>query len=300
LLLQRLGPNVRKVSAPKIEGGRYIMRQSLMCETLNVLLSSFLITSFIFVPLFQDKSQAQSKDVTPPYISHHPAQIAILGKPINVVAHIYDESQIASVTIAITRDGQSVSGNLPIRQTLGPLPVLAKSMGEIPVFIKADSSSKVKCSLTLDETVEVTRVKGQYYRILTAMDVAGYVDANDCEVVVEGAMYGVAIPSAMTSASELSYQISATDIFGNVEKREVVNVRILDENDLVGLRSGTLTQLSPKKQNLKKGKTGGSMAKMIFITGVALASGGAYYMYSQNENSKEDESATLELNLSWE
>ena len=276
------------------------MRHVSKCETLNVLLLASLISSLIFAPLFQDISLAQSKDVDPPYISHHPARIAIQGKPVNVVAHIFDDSQIASVTIAITRDGQTVTGKLPKRKTAGPVPVVAKAMGEIPIFTKASPSSKVKGSLAQNDAVNVTRVSGQYYRVRTPMGVSGYVKASDCQVVVDGAMYAVAIPASMTSAADLSYQIAATDIYGNVEKGEVVQVNILDQNDLLALRSGTPPQTLQKKKNTRDKKGGIGMGKIAFFTGVALAGGGAYYLYSQNKKSDEDGNATVDLVLSWD
>lgn len=264
------------------------MRHVLKCETLNVLLLAVLFSSLIFAPLFQDTSLAQTKDVDPPYISHHPSRIAIQGKPVNVVAHIFDDSQIASVTITLNQDGKSVTGNLPKRKTPGPVPVVGTILKDVNVLSKANPSSKIKGQLSAGEAVNVTRVQGQYYRIRTPMNIAGYVNASDCEVVVEGAMYGIAIPASMTSGSDLSYQITATDIYGNEEKSELVQVTILTQNDLMALRSGKKPSKSIQQtRSQSQGQKGGiGFKKAAIVTGVAVAGGGAYYLYSQKDKDK--------------
>lgn len=300
MLLQQLGNDLQGQNAPHKEGDRCIMKHVSKCETLNVFLYIILVFLLVFFPLFQNISFAQSQDITPPYISHHPAKIAILGKPINVVAHIFDDSQIESVTITITLDGQTQTGQIPKRQTYGTVPVVAKALEEILIYKKADDSSTVKGIIAQDETVDVTRVNGQYYRIATSFGVAGYVKASDCQIDLEGALYGVAIPANMTFASELLYEISAKDIFGNVAKSGPVSIRILDEKDILALRSGVDLAILQGPQLSQKDKGGFGMAKVVFLTGVAIAGGGAYYIYSQNNSDEKDEKATIGLVLSWD
>lgn len=276
------------------------MRHLSKCETLNVLLLAIVISSLIIAPLTMDLISAQSQDMEPPYIAHNPTRIAIKDRPFNIIAHIYDESQIASATITLTRDGQSVTGRLPRRQTAGPVPVVVQALSNLPVYARANSESRVKGTLAMDEAANVTGVRGQYYQISTPTGLFGYVEAANCRVVVEGAMYGVAVPASMTSGGELSYQITATDVNGNVETTEPVTVKVLTQQELMALQAGSVPPSLGKESKEQKGGGGFGLGKVAFFTGVALAGGGAYYMYSQNKDKTKDEKATIDLVLTWD
>ncbi|NIA28938.1 MAG: hypothetical protein GWP06_03380 [Actinobacteria bacterium] len=274
------------------------MKHIIRHETLCAILPALIISNLIFAPVFYNASFAQSQDVDPPYIAHQPERMALRNKPMNILANISDESQIQKVTITINRGGKLITGALPEQVSMGKVPVLVQAVKDMDVYAKPSKKAKRRGKILKGEALNVTLVRGQFYRIRTPMDLAGYILAKNVEVISEGNVYGVTIPAQLTDESSISYQITATDVYGNVAKTDAIEVTLVTPQELAQLRSGErkMTHEAAGESRIKSGTP--IYVKVMYWTGWALAGGGAYYFYSQRNKTKE-EKATVDVVVQW-
>jgi hypothetical protein len=277
------------------------MRHLLKCETMSVCVICFLVYSLAFAPVFLDLHAAQSQSNTVPVISHQPVKVCWRGRPLNIVAHIADDTGIQTVTIAISYGGKSTSGRMPVKSGSGEVPVVAVASSNIDVYQRADFSSKRKGIVRGGERVQVTRVSGGFYRILTAGGLFGYVDANDVQPSLYGKVYGVALPVSMTELKSLAYQISATDVDGHVTKTDPVSVRTITREEVAALRAGgtgkavsAAERAAPVTGEEKKSGFG-TIFPWLVLAGIG---GGAVYFLTQQKEKGDTE--VVDVVVGWE
>jgi len=275
------------------------MKHIIRHETLCAFLLALIISDLVFAPVFYNAGFAQTQDVDPPYIAHQPERMALRNKPMNILANISDESQIQKVTITIIRGGKSITGALPEQVSMGKVPVLVQAVKDMDVYARPSKKAKRRGKILKGEALNVTLVRGQFYRIRTPIDLTGYILAKNVEVISEGNVYGVTIPAQLTDQPSISYQITATDVYGNTAKTEAIKVNLVTPQELAQLRSGEKKITSEAAGTSSVEKKGTPFyAKIMYWTGWALAGGGAYYFYSQ-KNKTEEEKATVDVVVQW-
>jgi hypothetical protein len=282
-------------------GERCNMRHLLKCETMSVCVICFLVYSLAFAPVFLDLHAAQSQSSTSPVISHQPVKVGWRGRPLNIVAHIADDTGIQTVTITINYGGKSTSGRMPVKKGSGDVPVVAVVPSNIDVYQRADFSSKRKGIIRGGERVQVTRVNGGFYRILTTGGLSGYVDANDVQPSLYGRVYGVALPASMTELGSLTYQISATDVDGHVAKTDLVSVRTVTREEVAALRAGGTGQAVSAAERAaptaEEEKKSGSGKILPWIVLAAIGGGAVYFLTQQKEK---DDTEVVDVVVGWE
>ena len=256
-------------------------------------LMSLYVLAIAKIPL----SFSQSRDTDPPIIAHQAAKIGYLGQPFNIIAYICDNTAIRQVTVTINYGGKSVKGALPERKNAGVVPVVVQAKSDLQVYSGPGPGYKVKGTVQEGEQLRVTGVKQNYYSILSSLDMSGYVLANETEILKRGSMYGVAIPGAITSEKEISYQITASDMYGNVAATDLVTVSFMTKEEIAELRSGSRTLQSASRESGEEQKGKSFIASPWFWTTAAILGGGAYYYYSQQK--KEETTTTIDVSVGW-
>ncbi|MBN2412801.1 SH3 domain-containing protein [candidate division KSB1 bacterium] len=270
------------------------MRQLFKNETIIVIWIAILIFSLVISPLIFDISLAQSGNVNAPIISHQPPKIGYKGRSLSITANINDDIAIKNVSLVINYGGNSRTGTIPEVKAGVKVPVMAQVISNTKVYAGPNTKYRVKGNVYKGEILNVTRVKGNYIRIMTDSGLYGYIKANSARMTKAGKFYGVSIPASMTNESFITYQIVATDIYGGISKTKVNKVRLFTKAELAALRTqmlnrtGTTTAAGPSP----------SMTKYFVLAGLVAVSGGTYYFITRDKG--KDDEATVNVVVEWE
>ena len=270
------------------------MKQLLKCETLTALIISVVISDLVLAPFIWDVSQAQLLDLNGPVISHHPRNIGQREKPLQILAHVGAQAALKKVLIKITQNGKVVSGVVPVKKNSKAVPVIVTASRALTVFAGAGSKYSKKGLAQAGETLYVSDVRPNFYRVRTDAGITGWVEANGTDVILAGKVYLVTVPATMTAGSSLSYQLFASDNEGNSTSTDVINVSLMTEDEIASLREG---KLPPKEQALAAGVNKSSFSRM-FPWVVLLGIGGAA-VYFLTQKSKTDDEATVDVMVDW-
>lgn len=268
------------------------MIQMKCLETLKRLLFLFLI---YLLPLY-----AQVFDTTPPTLAHHPATVGLWGQPLNIVAHAGDQSGVKSMVIRIKFKDQTFNGKMPRLKDAETVPVIARVREDnLVVYSGPGTNYKDMGKLGVDEHVEVNRVRDNFYRVKNSSDLTGFVESQKMDIIMTGEAFGVAVPPEITQTDNLSYQIIATDKFGNETRTSLYDVRIVTEKQLAKMQDqlGSAPKDSPV-YDISEKKSKPFYAKPLFWLFVAAAGGGTYYYISQKDS--KGDNATVNLIISYE
>jgi hypothetical protein len=272
-------------------------------DTPKALLISFLISHLILAPLVFDICIAQTGAVNLPVIAHQPAKIARRGQPLSITAHVGAGKGISSVILKIDYDGQSVKGPMPQKKDSGVVPVVVQIInGDLDVFSGASALNQKIGVVKRSDKVFVTAQKDGYYRIITAGDLVGYIDAEKTAVIQTGYAYGVTIPATMTRKT-LSYQIIARDKSGQVAQSEAIVVDLLSEDEIAEMRTKPQSSVTAAKRAqpqalAQSGKSSQPFYKKAwFWLGLTAIGGGAYYYTTQKDS--EEETSTVNVTVGW-
>ena len=255
-----------------------------------------LLFFLLFISSAYHDAASQSVDSLPPVLAHQPVLMGNRGAPLNIIAHVADESGIKSVAISINYDEKSITGIIPERTEYTHVPVVVEALQDLEVYSGPGHQYSVKAQVIQGEKVQVTHVKGDYYRIKSELDVSGYVKIENVNVVTTGKMYGVAIPPSITSLPEISYQIIATDLAGNVSTTDMTKVVLLTEQEIAEMR-----KKPSGPAEMHKEKTGTSFfARPWFWATTAIVGGGTYYFLTQQKDeAKPPEKAVVDVSVEW-
>jgi len=272
------------------------MKQMRKYETLTALTIAVLIADLILAPFICDLSQAQAINLNSPVISHQPKMISYRGKPLNILAHVGTQSRLSKVALKITHDGKTVTGVMPAKKDAGVVPVLVTASGSPQVLSGPGAQYSKKTSLQDGETLYVTQINGDFYRIRTESGLNGYVESRSTELVLSGSVYGVAIPASMTAGSEISYQIIATDIKGNVASTDIVNVALKTPEEIAAMREGRI----PPKERVAAGAGSKSSFSKVFPWIVLAGIGGAAAYFLTQKNKTDKDEAAVDVLVDWD
>jgi len=268
------------------------MRQLFKNETIIVIWVAILIFSLVLSPFIIDISMAQTGNVNAPVISHQPAKIGYKGRSLSVTANINDDIAIKNVSLVINYDGNSKTGTLPEVKPGSRVPVMAQVINDTKVFAGPTTKYRVKGNVYKGEILNVTRVKGNYLRIMTDSGLYGYIKANDAKITKTGKYYGVSIPASMTSGNFISYQIVATDIYGGISKTKLNKGKLFTKAELASLRAQKFgSQDTKRAAGVTPSKT-----KYLVLAGLVAVSGGTYYYITREK----DDEATVNVVVEWE
>lgn len=259
-----------------------------------------LVAAFCFLPVFLF---AQTFDTTPPVIGHQPQKLGRQGKPLPLSALIADASGIKSVQLKITYEGESFEGPMPVINENESAPVVVKILtDQLAVYAGPGANFKKLGVLYIDEQVDVTLVRGAFYRIKSGRGLSGYITATSTETIMQGKLYGVTVPATITQSAFMTYQIIATDSFGNEAKSGPAEVRLIDDKELAKLQAkagltprGTKTEAAVKPSGSRTGKP--FYAKPLFWVTTLAVGGGAYYYFTREDEKEKD--ASVNLTIEW-
>jgi hypothetical protein len=253
---------------------------------------------------------AQVFDTTPPKIAHQPVKIGRLGRTLAILANVGDNAGVKSVTITLYHDGQQIQHEMNQLKSEASVPVVVQTSAEaVSVYSTPESSGKILAQLAAGELLEVTLVRSSFYRIRSAAGVAGYVQADEVQTVESGSAYKVTLPTQLTSSGKLAYQIAATDDFGNEAKTELIQVRLISDEELAQLQGQRVPPGTPEKQGgqMRKSQPAGPkssqkslFARPVFWIATAAAGGGIYYLLSRgDDDDAASQRATVGLVIGW-
>ena len=270
-------------------------------ETILVLMIYFFASYLIFAPVMIDIILAQSMDSTPPVLAHNPIKFGYRGKPLKITANIGDDSKIQSASITIQYGGKSITGNFPPRKDLAVVPVLAQAQTDLVVYAGPGSQYAQRGSFFMGDQFFITGQKQNYYQVYKSTNIKGYVEAVKVSIVMTGQAYGVSLPPSITNQSELSYQISVTDINGNTTVGDLTRVRLLTEDEIDALlaeKSGGTLRASAKSSAQPEGTKKSSFTPVLIFGGLALVGGGVYYLLTQHKTKEED--VPVDVIIGWD
>jgi len=262
-------------------------------ETFFVFLSAVLISSILLTPFVYDISMSQTGNVNAPIISHQPPKVGYKGRSLSITANINDDIAIKKVSLVINYGGNSKTGTIPEVRPGLRVPVLAQVINETKVYAGPTSRYRVKGNVYTGESVNVTRVKGNYLRIMTDSGLYGYIRANKAKITQTGKFYGVSIPASMTNETFITYQIVATDIYGGISKTKINKVKLFTKVELAALRAQQVRDLRAAGTGVTP-----SLTKYFVLAGLVAVSGGTYYLISQQK--EKDDEATVNVLVEWE
>ncbi len=231
-------------------------------------------------------------DQTPPVISHRPIKLARSGKPLNIIAHVADDSPISRSVVKIDVDGETVLGKLPPVKRPSVVPVRSRvTAPEAKVTQSTNQNATIVARVNRGAQYDVISMKKNHYMIHEPDGFRGYISRDDAEIILTGTRYGVALPGHMTSGKELKYQLIFRDRSGNTSRTEWTTVRLLTPADIMALRQGNLPEST---------SDGGSAVykKSWFWAVLAATAGGAYYYTTLDDDSKDP--GTVNLMVDWE
>ncbi len=261
------------------------MKQLRTCETFLASVVLLVILHLLFFPMYSDILKAQNLDGKPIVVSHYPVTKAYQGKALNIIAFVAADAAVAKVTLNLTSNGKTIKGAVPHQSKMGVVPVIVQADQDLIVYSGPGIKYRVRGAVKKGEQVYVNRIRDGYYRIQSAIGVVGYVDAALTKVVKTGKAYGVSVPASMTSADYLTYQITAVDALGNTVSTDLIQTRLLTNEEVLALQGGKQKQVKkqPKSgQELSSQKS--IFAKPLFWLGLAAVGGGTYYLVSQQDS----------------
>jgi len=267
--------------------------------TMIALFVSFLVSYLVLAPMVFDISLAQSMDTTPPILAHHPIKVAYRGKPLKITVRIGDESKIQSVKMIINYDGKTITGAIPPRKGMEQVPLIVRAKKKLTLYSKPGQRGKLRGEVEAGEELYVTGQRQDYYRIKVG-ELTGYVKASDTELLQTGRAYGVALPAKFTNQPSLSYQIIASDIFGNTTSTDLYTVRLLTKEEVAYLRSraaGSKKTTAAKTEDQVEPEKKRSFKALWIFSGLVLAGGGVYYYMTQKKD--KTNKTTAEVVVEW-
>ncbi len=263
-------------------------------KSLNFILIVVLVFQLIILPIALDVGQAQQSSNST-IIAHQPVRLGYRGRPLNVVTNINDDVGVRRVSLVIHYGENTKTGNMPELSRGGKTPVQVSVLKDSKVYSGPSARTRLKGKLYRGELVRVTRVKENFYRILTDGGLYGYVESENLRVMKSGKSYGVSIPASLTNYPFISYQIVVTDAKGNISKSKMQKVRLLTQEEIAALRSKRGGSSSTKTASAKGGS---SMTKYIVLAGLVALGGGAYYYATQQDD--DEETTTVNVEVGWE
>jgi hypothetical protein len=275
-------------------GERRIMKQLLKCETITALIIAVIISDLVLAPFICDVSHAQLLDLNGPVISHHPRTIGQRDKPLQILAHVGAQTAVKKVVIKITQNNKTVSGVMPVKKNSTEVPVIVTASKDLTIYAGAGTRYSKKGIAQTGETLYVTDVRPNYYRVRTDAGVSGWVESSNTEQVLAGKVYLVAIPATMTAGSSLTYQLFASDSDGHSTSTDAINVTLMTEDEIASIKEG---KLPPKEQALAAGVNKSSFNK--FFPWVVLLGIGGAAAYFLTQKSKTENDATVDVMVDW-
>ena len=270
------------------------MRQLFKKETIIVIWAAILIFTLLLSPIIFDISMAQTGNVNAPIISHQPPKIGNKGRSLSVTANINDDIAIKSVSLVINYGGNSKTGTIPEIKSGVRVPVMAQVINDSKVYAGPSTKYRVKENVYKGEILNVTRVKGNFLRIMTDSGLYGYIKANNAKITKTGKFYGVSIPASMTNETFITYQIVATDIYGGISKTQLNKVKLFTKAELASLRAQKFGSTGTKSA----AGVPPSMTKYYVLAGLVAVSGGTYYFITRDKD--KDDEATVNVVVEWE
>ena len=269
--------------------------------SLHALIVGFILSYLIIAPVYSDLV-AQSFDSTPPVISHRTVKMAKRGKPLNIIAHIGDDSSV-DVVLSLEFNGEKIDGKLPEIKTSSSVPVKVRiAVTQADIFSRpGGSSARKRATVNEGEIFSVTSAKNGYYRVHNDDDLYGYIPMQATTPIVLGKRYGTAIPPAMTQYETLSYQITATDAYNNISKTDFVTVRLLTEQQIADMQAGKAPSSATTAVQTKSSaasKSSPFYKKIWFWVLVAATAGGVYYITTKEDESSKN--ATVNVDVEWQ
>lgn len=276
------------------------MKQMRWHETISL---GLVVTYFcmIFMPI---PNLAQTFDTTPPTICHQPVKLGKVGKPLSIIANIGDKSGVRASILKINYQSENMEVEMiPVAKEQS-LPIKIKIKSEQKTVLSGPGQTYKKIGeLVLDELVDVNLVRDNYYRIHSQSGLNGYIENNGCETIESGQEFKAIIPSIATKNNSISYQIFAMDTFGNEAQTEIIDVRLIDEQQLSNLQAKT--GLSNKELS-DSGKMTKKRSKPIYArswfwiaTGATLGIGGGIYYYLSIQEPEKTKDATVQVIMGW-
>ena len=269
------------------------MRQLFKYETVTAFLAAILVFTLLLFPVIFDISVSQTGNVNAPIISHQPPKIGYKGRSLSITANINDDIAIKNVSLVINFGDNTKTGNIPEVRSVTNVPVMAQVIKESKVYAGPSTKYRVKGKVFNGEILNVTRVKGNYIRIMSDSGLYGYINANNAQITKRGKLYGVSIPASLTTENFISYQIVATDIYGGISKTKLHKVKLYTKAELASLRAQKFGSTTTKST------AGGlpSMTKYYVLAGLVAVSGGTYYFISRD---KDKDDAIVNVVVEWE
>ena len=253
-----------------------------------------MMRSLLALLLFPLMVAAQVFDTTPPKIAHQPVKLGREGRTLPIIANVSDNAGIKSVSIAIYYNEQQVVRAMNQVKSETSVPVIVQTSSEAtPLYSTPGTSGKLLADLAAGELLEVTLLRPPFYRVRTATGVVGYVNSDAVQIVEAGATYRVTLPSQLTSGGRLAYQIFALDDFGNEAKTDVIQIRIISDEELARIQGRKNLQEKPvaakgdtelERLPQKKSSEKILFAKPLFWVGAAVVGGGVYYLISGDDD----------------
>jgi len=270
------------------------MRQLFKYETVTVFLAAILIFTLLFFPVIFDLSMAQTGNVNAPIISHQPPKIGYKGRSLSITANINDDIAIKNVSLVINYEEKTKTGKIPQVRSVASVPVMAQVINDCRVYAGPSTKYRAKGKVFTGEILNVTRVKGNYIRIMSDSGLYGYINANNANVTKRGKLYGISIPASLTTGNFISYQIVATDIYGGVSKTQVNRVKLYTKAELASLRAQKFG--GPETKTTPGGLS--SKTKYYVLAGLVAVSGGTYYFITRDKG--KDDDAIVNVVVEWE
>ncbi len=206
-------------------------------DTVKTLLIPIILSCSWGTLLSPDACLSQADANQPITIAHQPITIARQGQPLSITAHIGGDKGIRNVILKIDYDGKSVRGAMPLKKGSGVVPVIVQIItGDLDIFAGPGALYKKLGTAKRGARLLVTSNKDGYYRVITAGNTLGYIDAERTAVIRTGNAYGVRVPPEMTQGT-LSYQIIAQDSTGQTAQSGLIQVTLLNEDEIAAIRS---------------------------------------------------------------
>lgn len=250
---------------------------------------------------------AQVFDTTPPKIAHQPVRLGRVGKTLPILANVSDNTGVKSVRITIQHDGEQIQHEMNPVADAASVPVVVQTGSEsVALYATPGATGKLLGQLAPGELLEVTLVRPPYYRIRNAAGLVGYIPTDAVQTVESGTAYRIILPLALTAGGRLSYQITATDDFGNEARSDLIPVRLLTDAEIAQLqerRSGQTPSGRSEEApavHATKASAGTSLYRRpaFWITTAAIG-GGIIYMLTSGKDDSSPQKAAVGVTIGW-
>lgn len=211
------------------------------------------------------------------------------GRQLPIRTHVKSKVELSQVTLVIEDEGNPLRGKMPLVST-EPVPVEIQAKRVAKVHSGPSESKRVKSIVRPDNPLLVSLETKGFYRVFGEDKVKGFVTKEEVDVVSTGQAYGVLLPSAITSRSELNYHIEVEDVNGNVTKTETVSIRLLTDEEIESFLAMYRGETKTKSPIYKK---------PLFWGGVAVAAIVAFLALDEDGGNGSD-TATVDVLVEWE